>query len=65
MTITPIKDNTINIDTSEEDTICIYIENKEVIIKHNDVGLSIDLYDLDDERPPKLQEELQYWFTER
>ncbi len=64
MTITPINKNTINIDTSEDDTIYVYIENKEVIIKHNDVGLSIDVYDMDDTKPPSIQHEWQVWFTD-
>lgn len=65
MNITPQSKDTVNIDMSEDDTICLYIENKEVVIKHNDVGLSVDVYDLDDEAPPLLQKEWQVWFTDR
>ena len=65
MNITPMNKQTVNIDTSEDDTVCLYIENKEVIIKHNDVGLSIDVYDLNDEEPPSPQYNWQIWFTEK
>ncbi len=65
MNITPMNKQTVNIDTSEDDTVFLYIENKEVVIKHNDVGLSIDVYDLNDEESPSPQYNWQIWFTDR
>ena len=64
MTITPQSSDIVIIDTSKDDTIVLEINNKEVVVKHNDVGLSIDVYDVDDTETSKLQEELQIWFTE-
>jgi hypothetical protein len=51
----------ITLETDEDDTIFIVSENITLCIKHNDVGISLDIYDRESDQPVR---EMQYWFED-
>jgi hypothetical protein len=49
------------LETDEDDTVIVVSNNLTLHIKHNNVGISIDMYEVDNDQPVR---ELQYWFDD-
>jgi hypothetical protein len=49
------------IETEENDNVIIRANNLEIIIKHNDIGISIDYYPIADNEPQPFREDQVWW----
>ena len=54
----------IEIILNSEEYAEIKIKNIMIVIKHNDVGISIDSYDNSNSKLPKHKNEEQIWFDD-
>lgn len=52
-----------HVETKEDDTLIINSESIQLVVKHNDIGISIDVYELHSPNTPPVKE-LQYHFDD-
>ena len=64
MKVTPQDSDGMQVQLDRDEYTEIIINNIMIVIKHNDVGISIDTYDRTNPKEPKHKYEEQIWFDD-